>query len=54
MKLSKGSKQRIKRLSMADKKALKKAATMLADVEAITNDRYVAICRAINSTQGVY
>lgn len=34
---------------MADKKKLKAAAAMLADNEVITNDRYLAVCRAIKS-----
>jgi hypothetical protein len=50
MKLSRTSKQRIKRMTMAEKKSLKKSAGDLADCEAITNERYMAICRAIKSS----
>jgi len=50
MKLSKSSKARIKRMTMAEKKSLKKAAADLANAEAITSERYMAICRAIKSS----
>ena len=50
MKLSKASKARIKRMSMAERSALKKSASILANCEAITNERYLAICRAIKSS----
>lgn len=46
MKLSKGAKARIKRMSMTEKAQLKKAANLLADAEAITHDRYMAVMRA--------
>lgn len=49
MKLSKAAKARIKRMTMADKKSLVKAAGHLADCDAISNDRYVAIMRACKS-----
>ena len=48
-KLSKASKARIKRMTVAERKALLKAAAMLADVDAITQGRYMAIRRAIKS-----
>tara|TARA_R110002012_G_scaffold211793_3_gene382732 strand:- start:681 stop:848 length:168 start_codon:yes stop_codon:yes gene_type:complete len=49
VKMSKEAKARIKRMSQAEKKALLKAAAMLADCDAITNGRYLAIRRAIKS-----
>lgn len=49
MKLSKGAKKRFKRLSMTERKQVLKAAEMLADIEAITADRYEAIRRTLKS-----
>ena len=46
MKLSKQAKARIKRMSMTEKAALKKACNLLADAEVITHDRYMAVMRA--------
>ena len=45
MKLSKAAKARIKRMSMQEKKAVIKAAALLADCECISNNRYMAIHR---------
>jgi hypothetical protein len=45
MKLSKAAKARIKRMTQAEKKALIKAAYMLADAEVITPGRAQAIHR---------
>lgn len=45
MKLSKAAKARIKRMSAAEKKAIYKAATLLADNEIITHQRWVAVSR---------
>lgn len=49
MKLSKQAKARIKRMSMAERKSLVKQAAFLADVECISNARYMAIKRTCNS-----
>jgi len=49
MKLSKAAKARIKRMSAADRKALVKAANMLADSDCITADRAAAIARTVRS-----
>lgn len=49
MKLSKEAKSRIKRMSAADRKALAKAALLLADCEIITRGRYDAIARTLKS-----
>jgi len=48
-KLSKASKARIKRMSMTDKKAVLKAAALLADCEVITAGRYAAVHRMLKS-----
>ena len=48
-KLSKSAKARIKRMSSVERKALFKAATMLADNEVITHQRWAAVSRAISS-----
>jgi len=45
MKLSKAAKARLKRMSANDKKAVIKAALLLADCEVISNARYLAIHR---------
>jgi hypothetical protein len=45
VKLSKSAKARIKRMSAADRKAMVKAATLLADAELITAARCAAIIR---------
>jgi hypothetical protein len=45
MKMSKAAKARIKRMSSADRKALVKAAMLLADNDCITASRYSAIHR---------
>jgi len=45
MKLSKPAKARIKRMSASERKAMIKAAAMLADAELITSSRYAAIHR---------
>lgn len=45
-KASKAAKARLKRMSMTEKKAVHKAAALLADCELITNARYMAIMRA--------
>jgi hypothetical protein len=49
MKLSKQAKARIKRMSSAEKKSLVKSASFLADVECISNARYLAIKRTCSS-----
>ena len=49
MKLSKAAKNRIKRMSASEKKALLKAAVLLADTEIITDGRYRAIHRMCKS-----
>tara|TARA_Y100001963_G_scaffold2167_1_gene2922 strand:- start:584 stop:751 length:168 start_codon:yes stop_codon:yes gene_type:complete len=45
-KASKAAKARVKRSSASEKKAIVKAAAMLADYELITDARYRAILRA--------
>jgi len=45
VKCSKASKQRIKRMSQAERKTLVKAASLLADNECISSKRYDAIAR---------
>lgn len=49
MKLSKSAKARVKRLTAAKQKELLKATAMLADYEIITNERYLAVKRALRS-----
>jgi len=49
MKLSKQAKARLKRMSASEKKAIKKAADLLADCECITNQRYSAIARTLKA-----
>ena len=49
MKLSKAAKARCKRLNSSKQKELLKAAAMLADFEIITNERYLAVKRALRS-----
>jgi hypothetical protein len=49
MKLSKGAKARIKRMSATERKALVKASNLLADCECITADRASAIARTCRS-----
>lgn len=49
MKLSKDAKKRFKRMSSAERKAVLKAAELLADTEAITAGRYEAIRRTLKS-----
>jgi len=49
LKLSKSAKARIKRMSMTEKKSMLKAASMLADAEAISNARFNAIRRVLES-----
>ena len=49
MRLGKGAKQRIKRMTVAERKAVAKAAALLADYEAITPQRYEAIIRTLRS-----
>ena len=50
MKLSKDAKARIKRMSNAERKAVHKAATLLADNDIITHDRWMAVSRIISSS----
>jgi len=45
MKLSKQAKARIKRMSASERKSLVKSASFMADVECISNARYLAIKR---------
>tara|TARA_Y100000361_G_C11159946_1_gene346621 strand:- start:3775 stop:3939 length:165 start_codon:yes stop_codon:yes gene_type:complete len=49
MKLSKAAKARIRRMSASERKAILKAAQLLADVEIITADRYAATYRTLNT-----
>ena len=49
MKMSKMCKARMKRLNMAEAKAALKAAALLADLEAITDSRFTAIRRTLES-----
>ncbi len=49
MKLGRAAKQRIKRMSVSERKAVAKAAALLADCEAITPQRYEAIIRTLRS-----
>ena len=49
MKLSKQAKKRFKRMSASERKAVLKAAELLADTEAITSGRFEAIRRALKS-----
>lgn len=49
MKLSRQAKKRFKRMSSSERKAVLKAAELLADVEAITSGRYEAIRRTLKS-----
>ena len=49
MKLSKAAKARIKRMSMTERKALIKAASMLADAEVISMGRLEAVARTCKS-----
>ncbi len=55
MKLSRAAKKRFKRLNMKEKKEVAKAALLLADIEAITPQRYDAIIRTLKSqTSGLF
>lgn len=47
--MSKACKARMKRLNQTEAKAVLKAAMLLADIEAITSDRFVAIRRTLES-----
>jgi len=49
MKLSRHAKKRFKRMSASERKAVLKAAELLADCEAITASRYEAIRRTLKS-----
>lgn len=49
VKLSGASKKRLKRMTAAERKAVQKAAILLADCEAITSGRFEAIIRALKS-----
>ena len=51
-KASKSCKARLKRATVGEKAAVKKAARTLADFECITNKRYDAIVRALNQAGG--
>lgn len=46
MKLSKGAKARIKRMSASERKAVLKSARDLADAEVISMQKYMAVHRA--------
>lgn len=50
MKLSKAAKARVKRMNMGERKAVLKAAMLMADNEMITPDRYAAIHRTLSSS----
>jgi len=55
VKLSRAAKKRFKRLNMKEKKEVAKAALLLADMEAITPQRYDAIIRTLKSqTSGLF
>jgi len=45
VKLSKNAKARIKRMSASERKALQKAACLLADNDVISSGRYSAVMR---------
>jgi hypothetical protein len=47
VKVSKAAKARIKRMSVAEKKSLVKAANLLADNDCISDKRFVAIARTV-------
>jgi len=49
MKLSKSAKARIKRMSASEKKAIHKAATLLADNDCISHARWAAISRTLTA-----
>jgi ABC-type cobalamin/Fe3+-siderophores transport system ATPase subunit len=49
MKLSKSAKARLKRMSSGERKAVIKAAALLADCEIISNQRFAAIHRTTKS-----
>lgn len=49
VKLSKSAKARLKRMSASERKAVFKAATLLADETIITHGRWQAVARMINS-----
>jgi|TARA_R100000482_G_C5118423_1_gene144335 hypothetical protein len=49
MKLSKSCKQRLKRCSKSELKAIEKALTLLADNEIISSNRWNAAMRVISS-----
>lgn len=50
MKLSKAAKARIKRMTLAERKQLLKAATLLADNEVITHSKWASISRTLHSS----
>ena len=52
MKLSKGAKARIKRMSASERKSLLKAAALLADAEVISDSRFTAIRRTLHANMG--
>ncbi len=47
VKASRSAKARVRRMSMTEKAAVKKAAGMLADAELITEKRFAAIMRTL-------
>ncbi len=49
VKVSKAGKARLKRLSMAERKAVQKASMLLADTELMSDKRFDAIMRALKS-----
>lgn len=53
MKLSKGAKARIKRMSASELKAVMKAAVLLADAEIISSSRCDAIMRTLGFNRRV-
>ena len=52
MKLSKSCKQRLKRCSKSELRAIEKAVTLLADTEVISANRWNAVMRHLSSLLG--
>ena len=52
MKLSKSCKQRLKRCSKSELRAIEKAVTLLADAEIISSNRWNTVMRHISSILG--
>jgi hypothetical protein len=54
MKLSKAAKARIKRMNATERKAIMKAAVLLADNDCITAGRAAAIARTLKGSSGAF